>query len=211
MYEWFIFSVIGTIIVVPLHFWSVKHHKLETKYGEKRGRRIGSILGMVSGWGYFIFLAGLWFSPQDRLVLPIPEILIIEVPVILLSMPLTHLILAVIFIIPGAWLGIKGVKDVTLKVSETHRPEEVVATGIYARIRHPQYLGALLSHLGVTFVMSALFSMLVTPLIISATYITAWKEEKELIREFGGEYEDYRSHVPMFIPKLRASKSEKPY
>ena len=31
----------------------------------------------------------------------------------------------------------------------------------------------------------------------------SWKEEKELIREFGKDYEDYKKSVPMLIPKLK--------
>jgi protein-S-isoprenylcysteine O-methyltransferase Ste14 len=33
-------------------------------------------------------------------------------------------------------------------------------------------------------------------------YITAWKEEKELVKEFGDEYERYKEEVPMFLPRF---------
>jgi len=29
----------------------------------------------------------------------------------------------------------------------------------------------------------------------------SWKEEKELIREFGKDYEDYKKSIPILIPK----------
>jgi protein-S-isoprenylcysteine O-methyltransferase Ste14 len=38
--------------------------------------------------------------------------------------------------------------------------------------------------------------------VIAVVYIISWKEEKELIKEFGQEYEDYKSGVPMLIPKF---------
>jgi len=41
----------------------------------------------------------------------------------------------------GAWFGIKGVTETTLKVAETHRPDRIVTTGVYSIVRHPQYLG----------------------------------------------------------------------
>jgi len=34
-------------------------------------------------------------------------------------------------------------------------------------------------------------------------YLLSWKEEEELIREFGKEYEDYKKKVPMLIPRFR--------
>jgi len=39
--------------------------------------------------------------------------------------------------------------------------------------------------------------------MIVLIFLISWKEEKELIREFGKEYEDYREKVPMLMPKLR--------
>ena len=39
--------------------------------------------------------------------------------------------------------------------------------------------------------------------IILLIYFMSWKEEKELIKEFGVEYEEYKKSIPMFIPRLR--------
>jgi protein-S-isoprenylcysteine O-methyltransferase Ste14 len=107
------------------------------------------------------------------------------------------------FLIPGAWLGIRGVKEVTLRVAETHRADKVVTTGVYSIVRHPQHLGALLAHVGISLLLSAWYSLLFTPLMVVLIYLISRKEEEELIREFGREYEDYKKRVPMLIPKLR--------
>jgi len=96
-----------------------------------------------------------------------------------------------------------GVKEVTLKVAETHRPEKIISTGVYNRVRHPQYMGALLAHFSISILLSALYSFLLTPLMFIYLYLLAIKEEEELIREFGPSYEEYRSRVPMLIPKIR--------
>ena len=93
-------------------------------------------------------------------------------------------------------------------MSETHHTERVITTGIYSKIRHPQYLGAIFSHIGITILLSAFFSGLFTPLIIFYNYITSWKEEKELVKEFGKEYKEYKMKVPMFIPKGTILKKE---
>jgi protein-S-isoprenylcysteine O-methyltransferase Ste14 len=88
-------------------------------------------------------------------------------------------------------------------VAETHRAERVVTTGVYSVVRHPQYLGGLLAHLGISVLLSAWYSLLFTPLVVLLNYLIAWKEEVELVREFGMEYEEYRMTVPMLIPRIR--------
>jgi protein-S-isoprenylcysteine O-methyltransferase Ste14 len=201
---WFVVSVVGIITVVPIHFLSVEHLKLEKKFGPEKGKRIGSILGMVSGWGIFLFMIGLWISPQPQFFLPI----FVEIAFIVnltrdlsIWIPYVQFIIAIVFIIPGAWLGIKGVTELGLKESETHHPEKVITTGLYSRMRHPQYTGAILSHIGISYLFAAYYSILMTPLVILVNYILCWKEEKELVREFGEDYENYQKSVPMFIPK----------
>jgi len=60
MYLIFLISVFGMISIIPFYFWSVEHIKLQEKYGPKKGIKIAKILGLVSGWGFFIFLFGIW-------------------------------------------------------------------------------------------------------------------------------------------------------
>ncbi|MHA3963827.1 MAG: methyltransferase family protein [Candidatus Thorarchaeota archaeon SMTZ1-45] len=192
---WFLLSMVGLILVVPVHFLSVEHSKLDGKYGMEKGFKIGAVLGMVSGWGFFLFLIGLWVSPQEKFSIQI-------LGVSFLSLPLSHLLFATVFLLPGAWLGIKGVTEMGLKAAETHRADRVISTGVYSKVRHPQYLGAIFSHIGASFLFSGYFSLLVTPLVCGINYILCWKEEQELIREFGEEYLKYRENVPMLIPRF---------
>ena len=203
MYIWFFISVSGLIATIPLHFLSVEHLKLQKRYGRKKGTKIGEIYGLISGWGFFLFWMGIWVSHQPRFTIPILQSLSVLVPVIDFSIPLLHLIICTPFLIPGAWLAIKGVKETTLKVAETHRTETIVTTGVYSVVRHPQYLGGLLAHAGISFLLSAGYSLLLTPLMVVLIYLISRKEEEELIREFGREYEDYTKNVPMLIPRLR--------
>ncbi len=200
---WFFIWLAGIGGMIPIHFWSVEHRKFKEKYGEEKGRKITSILGMASGWGFFICLFGIWISPQAKFTIPILQDLAIVIPMGNFSIPLLHLVISIPIIVIGAWFGIAGVKGTSLKVAETHCPEKVISTGIYAIIRHPQYFGAILSHIGVSILIGALYALLATPLIIFYNYITSWKEERELINEFGKDYEEYRKAVPMWYPKLR--------
>jgi len=189
--------------MVPLHFLSVEHLKLQKKYGEEKGTKIGNILGLISGWGFFMFWFGVWLSPQPRFIIPILENMIFIIPIINLAIPLIHLLIFIPFIIVGAWFGIGSVKETTLKVAETHRAEKVVSSGLYSIIRHPQYFGGVLAHIGITILLSAFLSLISTPIVIFLNVLISWKEEKELTKEFGKEYEDYKKKVPMFIPKLK--------
>ncbi|MFX0003919.1 MAG: methyltransferase family protein [Candidatus Hodarchaeota archaeon] len=203
MYIWFLISLFGMSLIVILHFLSVEHLKLQKKYGSEKGIKIGNILGIISGWGFFLFWFGIWLSPQPRFVIPIFETITFFIPFINLSITLTHLIISIPFMVIALWFGIGGVRKTTLKVAETHRTEKIVSTGLYSIIRHPQYFGGVIAHVGITILLSALLSLLSTPIIVALNILISWKEEKELIKEFGKEYEDYMKRVPMFLPRLK--------
>jgi protein-S-isoprenylcysteine O-methyltransferase Ste14 len=197
-------SLIGFIAVIPIYFLSIEHSKLRQKYGEQKGKRIGEILGIVSGWGFFLFWFGIWFSPQDRFVTPFLENLSIQIPCINFTLSVANLIVFLPFFIAGVWFGVKGVVETSLKVAETHRAEKISASGVYSIIRHPQYFGGILAHIGFSILLSGTFSLLVTPLVVAEIYLISRKEESELSKEFGKEYEDYKTKVPMLLPrKLR--------
>ena len=206
MYPWFILSIVGMCFMVPLHFLSVEHLRFQKKYGMDKGKKITGILGLTSGWGFFIFWFGVWISPQPRLIIPFMQNPNIFIPFINFSIPIFHLLISIPFILIGAWFGIVSVRETSLKVAETHRTEKIVSSKIYSIIRHPQYFGGLLAHVGISFVLSSLLSLIFTPLVILLNFLVAWKEEKELIKEFGSDYEDYKEKVPMFFPKLKKQK-----
>jgi protein-S-isoprenylcysteine O-methyltransferase Ste14 len=203
MYIWFFICILAVITATLLHFLSVEHLKLQEKYGKEKGTKIGEIYGLISGWSFFFFWMGIWVSPQPRFTVPILQNLSVAVPVVNFSITLLPLIISAAFLILGAWLGIKGVKEVTLRAAETHRTDKIATTGVYSIVRHPQYLGGLFAHVGISFLLSAGYSLLFTPLMVVLIYLISRKEEKELIREFGKEYEDYKKKVPMLIPRLR--------
>ncbi|MHA2179969.1 MAG: methyltransferase family protein [Promethearchaeota archaeon] len=204
MYLIFIISVIGMILIIPFYFWSVEHTKLQERYGPNKGIKLTTTFGLISGWGFFLFLFGIWISPQPKFSIPLLSTYLSYLKIFEFSIFITHLLISLPIIFVGAYYGIVGVKGTTLKVAETHRPEKVISSGIYSKVRHPQYFGAILSHIGITILLSSLFSLLSTPLIIFIIYIFSWKEEKELIREFGEEYEVYKENVPMLLPRIRS-------
>jgi protein-S-isoprenylcysteine O-methyltransferase Ste14 len=134
---------------------------------------------------------------------------VILLPLLDFSVPLPHLIAFVPLFVVGAWLGLKGVGEMTLKVAETHRAEKIATMGVYSVVRHPQYLGGLFAHVGISFLLSAWFSLLSTPLMIALIFLISRKEEQELVKEFGNEYVDYSKRVPMLMPRMRVRQNGK--
>ncbi len=189
------------------YFLSLEHQKLEEKYGKEKGKKIGEIYGLISGWGFFLFWFGIWLSPQERFSIPFLQDFYLQISMLGLTIYLVNFLIFIPFFVAGAWFGIKGVIQTTLKVAETHRAKRVITKGVYSIVRHPQYLGGILAHIGVSFLLSAFYSLLVTPIVIGFIFIISWKEEKELTKEFGQEYEDYKKKVPMLIPLIKKISS----
>ncbi len=107
----------------------------------------------------------------------------------------------------GAWLGIQGVRDVGMEVADTHqKPPKIIMTGLYARLRHPQYFGWILAHVGCTFLFTALYSLVFTPALVALIYLICRKEEVELAKDFGEEYVRYKQSVPMLFPRVYVNK-----
>lgn len=200
MYILFFICILAVIAAVPIHFLSVEHLKFQEKYGKEKGAKISEIYGRLSANLLFFSLIGIWFSPQPRFITPIFENTSVAIPVANFSIPLIHLLISVPFVLLGVWLLVDSVRGLSRRVSETHRPEKVITTGIYTVVRHPQHLGWLSTHVGFTFLLSAFYSLLFTPFLVGLLYLISRKEEEELTREFGGEYEEYKKKVPMFIP-----------
>ncbi len=200
MYILFFICVIGVIAAVPIHFLSVEHLKFQEKYGKEKGAKISEIYGRLSANLLFFSLIGIWLSPQPGFITPILENTSITIPIINFSIPLIHLVISIPFVWLGVWLLINAVKSLSRKVSETHRVEKIVTTGIYSTVRHPQHLGWFLVQVGFTFLLSGWYALLAIPLILGLLYLLSRKEEAELIKEFGKEYETYKRRVPMFIP-----------
>jgi hypothetical protein len=200
MSAWFLVSVIGLTIAVPLHFRSVDHTQLQKKYGIVRGIQLGTLYRMISGWMEFIFLIGLWISPQPHFSIPFFSSSSLEVPLLDFPVPLLHVAIGTPLLLAGAWIVIAAVRLVGLRTAETmeaprdHRqgPLLLGPTPKVSR-RRPGTHRRLFPLLGL--VLSAIHTHL--PVL---QYLISWKEEKELIREFGREYVEYRRSVPMFLP-----------
>jgi protein-S-isoprenylcysteine O-methyltransferase Ste14 len=84
---------------------------------------------------------------------------------------------------------------------------QLVTTGIYGHVRHPQYLGFLLFTLGMNILWITISALLLWPILAILYYRLAKAEEKEMEKNFGEEYRKYERTVPMFIPRIRKKTS----
>jgi len=83
---------------------------------------------------------------------------------------------------------------------------ELVTDGIYRYVRHPQYLGLIITTVGLLIQWPTIITLAMWPVLVVMYYRLAKKEEKEAIEAFGERYEEYKRHTPMFFPSLRKCK-----
>jgi protein-S-isoprenylcysteine O-methyltransferase Ste14 len=78
----------------------------------------------------------------------------------------------------------------------------LVTSGVYGVIRHPSYLGLLVSSLGWALAFRSGVGVLLTALLIPPLIARIRAEETLLRTQFGGEYEAYCSRTSRLIPGL---------
>jgi protein-S-isoprenylcysteine O-methyltransferase Ste14 len=78
----------------------------------------------------------------------------------------------------------------------------LVTTGVYGMIRHPSYLGLLVSSLGWVLAFRSGVGVMLTVLLIPPLLARINSEERLLQTQFGREYETYRNRTWRLIPWL---------
>ena len=80
---------------------------------------------------------------------------------------------------------------------------ELVTTGLYRYIRHPQYLGFLLITLGMNIQWFTIIMLLLWPVLVILYYRLSKTEEREAEERYGEEYRKYKNKVPGFLPRFK--------
>lgn len=78
----------------------------------------------------------------------------------------------------------------------------LATTGLYAHLRHPQYVGFILIMLGFLLQWPTLPTLLMFPILVTMYVRLAQREEREALAEFGQAYARYASTTPAFVPRL---------
>ncbi|MEX0806886.1 MAG: isoprenylcysteine carboxylmethyltransferase family protein [Candidatus Binatia bacterium] len=80
---------------------------------------------------------------------------------------------------------------------------ELVTTGLYAKLRHPQYLGLIIIVVAFLIMWPTILTFLLAPFLVGRYILLAKEEDRELERRFGEDFMRYRESVPPFIPAMR--------
>ncbi len=82
------------------------------------------------------------------------------------------------------------------------RDGALATTGLYARMRHPQYAGFMLIMFGFLLQWPTLPTLVMFPILCWVYVRLANREEQIAIDEFGDAYRRYRDTTPAFVPAL---------
>lgn len=163
------------------------------------------IIIMVSPFAFYFysvygpFLKGLYAFPATRWLTAfiLPHILLSGDPL------LTWLERIGFSLFPiGLWIFIVGAIHVYGARLFRKGP---VTNGLYALVRHPQYLGLIVSGLGLFLFWPRFFILVMYVTMVFIYYHLARYEEREMERRYGEKYSAYKRKTGMFLPfNLRA-------
>ncbi|MEZ4995272.1 MAG: isoprenylcysteine carboxylmethyltransferase family protein [Saprospiraceae bacterium] len=85
-------------------------------------------------------------------------------------------------------------------------PDQLVTDGIYAHIRHPQYVGMMLITIGFLIQWPTVITLAMWPVLLFLYYRLAKYEERKLAVRFGPEFHHYRATVPAIFPRFGKNK-----
>ena len=106
-----------------------------------------------------------------------------------------------LIVFAGASLVVDGWR----KIHIARREGRLETSGVYSKIRHPQYTGLFVILFGEGIVhWPTVVSVAAFPIIILIYTLLARREERDMLQEFGEEYRQYIHLVPMLIPHFDA-------
>jgi protein-S-isoprenylcysteine O-methyltransferase Ste14 len=88
---------------------------------------------------------------------------------------------------------------------QAQRAGRLADTGIYARVRHPQYDGFALVMFGFLLQWPTILTLAMFPMLVLMYWRLAKLEEREALAAFGSAYRGYMDRVPAFFPRFGAT------
>ena len=80
------------------------------------------------------------------------------------------------------------------------KDESLATTGLYSRIRHPQYVGFVAIMFGFLLMWPTLLTLVMFPILLYMYHRLGVSEEKQMINDFGEQYLEYKKRVPAYLP-----------
>jgi len=110
----------------------------------------------------------------------------------------------------GTIILVKSSKQIKMKeflgVETLDKPTKLIKSGLYSRVRHPLYLGLLMIFLGYVLVSAQYTALIHFFCLLFYLPFGIYFEEKNLVSQFGKEYQEYQKYIPMLFPKLNKKK-----
>lgn len=100
-------------------------------------------------------------------------------------------------VILGGFILLAAAWNVLYQAQRRHR---LATTGVYAQLRHPQYVGFIAIMFGFLLQWPTILTLVMFPLLVWMYVRLAHAEERDALREFGPEYEHYVAVTPRWIP-----------
>jgi protein-S-isoprenylcysteine O-methyltransferase Ste14 len=175
--------------IVPL-FW-IPVHAL-TRFFKNLGVLTYAL--PVIAWVPLAYVIYLYRDVLVRFRVAIPVAVHIAGLLLLLSATILH-------IWTGTLLGIRGLIGLP-EISSTVK-SRLITRGPFSIVRHPTYLAHTVMFLGVFLISGVLAVAVITFLdIVVINIVIIPLEERELLRRFGDDYEQYKGRVAGFFPRL---------
>ena len=99
-------------------------------------------------------------------------------------------------IIGGFWLMSAGWRV----LYQAHQEHRLATEGLYAHLRHPQYLGFISIMVGFLLQWPTLPTLVMFPVLLYVYRRLAIREEREVAARFGSAWDAYAARTPRFIP-----------
>lgn len=106
--------------------------------------------------------------------------------------------LSFVFIGGGFWI-LSAAWNVLYKAQ---REGKMAVTGLYEKVRHPQYIGFIAIMFGFLLQWPTIPTLVLFPILTYMYVRLAKREEKDSKARFGKAWDDYAAHVPGFIPRF---------
>jgi len=79
---------------------------------------------------------------------------------------------------------------------------ELAKTGVYARLRHPEYAAFVVIMIGFLLQWPTLITLTMFPILLVLYVRLARSEEHEALKRFGESYRRYQAETPAFFPRI---------
>lgn len=118
-----------------------------------------------------------------------------------------------LFFVIGLFLLISGfiIRTTAIKMLGTHftatvqitNKHKLITNGLYKFIRHPSYLGAFLTFVGISFILESWLGLVIAVVSMMVAYhVRISVEEKTLLHYFGNDYATYQRRTKKMFPYI---------